>query len=92
MAYCIMRIEKRGRPLYGLEIEANRSQEDHTEKGRDFAASDISWELRPLIYTWYGLTAGRKPSRQPSKLQEQQSEKTALSSWTAFTELPRSGL
>ena len=48
MSYCIMRIEKRGRPIYGLEIEANRSKEDHTEKGRDFAASDIRWDLTPF--------------------------------------------
>ena len=45
MAYCIMRVEKRKRPtLYGLQLEANRSTADH-EKGRDFAASDICWEL-----------------------------------------------
>lgn len=48
MAYCIMRVEKRGRPIYGLEIEANRSKEDHTQKGRDFAASDIKWDLTPF--------------------------------------------
>ena len=45
MAYCIMRVEKRKRAaLYGLQIEANRTTTDH-EKGRDFAASDIKWEL-----------------------------------------------
>ena len=45
MAYCIMRVEKRKRAaLYGLQIEANRTVADH-EKGRDFAASDIKWEL-----------------------------------------------
>ncbi len=45
MAYCIMRVEKRKRSaLYGLQIEANRTTTDH-EKGRDFAASDIKWEL-----------------------------------------------
>ena len=48
MSYCIMRIEKRRRPIYGLEIEANRSKEDHTEKGRDFSASDIKWDLTPF--------------------------------------------
>ena len=43
--YCIMRVEKRKRAaLYGLQIEANRTAADH-EKGRDFAASDICWEL-----------------------------------------------
>lgn len=45
MAYCIMRVEKRKRAaLYGLQIEANRTTADHI-KGRDFAASDIQWEL-----------------------------------------------
>ncbi len=49
MAYCIMRIEKRRRAaVYGLQIEANRSQADHAEKGRDFASSDICWELTPF--------------------------------------------
>ena len=45
MSYCIMRVEKRKRAaLYGLQIEANRTLADH-ENGRDFAASDIRWEL-----------------------------------------------
>ena len=48
MAYCIMRVEKRKRSaLYGLQIEANRTVADH-EWGRDFAASDINWELTPF--------------------------------------------
>ena len=48
MAYCIMRVEKRKRSaLYGLQIEANRTVADH-ERGRDFAASDINWELTPF--------------------------------------------
>lgn len=43
--YCIMRVEKRKRAaLYGLQIEANRTAADH-ENGRNFAASDICWEL-----------------------------------------------
>lgn len=43
--YCIMRVEKRKRSaLYGLQIEANRTTADH-ENGRNFAASDICWEL-----------------------------------------------
>lgn len=40
----IMRVEKRGRAAtYGLQIEANRTVEDH-EGERDFDASDIDWE------------------------------------------------
>lgn len=40
----IMRVEKRARAaVYGLQIEANRTQADHDEDGRDFAASDIDW-------------------------------------------------
>lgn len=44
MAMCgVMRIEKRGRgAVHGLQIEANRTQEDH-ERGRDFDRSDIDW-------------------------------------------------
>ena len=47
MAYCgIMRVEKRGRSAVGgLEAEANRKEEDHKIKGRDFARSDIDWDL-----------------------------------------------
>ena len=46
MAMCgIMRVEKRGRAaVYGLQLEANRTKEDH-EQGRDFDRSDIDWEL-----------------------------------------------
>lgn len=48
MSYCIMRVEKRRRPaLYGLQIEANRTADDH-EKGRDFVASNIQWDLTPF--------------------------------------------
>lgn len=45
MAQCgIMRIEKRGRgAVYGLQIEANRTAEDHAA-GRDFDRSDVDWE------------------------------------------------
>lgn len=47
MACGIMRIEKRRRSaVYGLQIEANRTQADH-EKGRDFDKSDIDWEQTP---------------------------------------------
>ena len=42
-SYGIMRIEKRGRSaIYGLQIEANRTAQDH-ESGRDFDNSDIDW-------------------------------------------------
>lgn len=41
-AYSIMRVEKRGRgAVYGLQIEANRREEDHEK--RDFERSDIDW-------------------------------------------------
>ena len=47
--YGIMRVEKRHRSaLYGLEIEANRSLEKHIVEGREFARSDINWDLTPL--------------------------------------------
>ena len=50
MSYCIMRVEKRKRAsLYGLQLEANRTAADH-EQGRDFAASDIQWELTPFNF------------------------------------------
>ncbi len=48
MSYGIMRVEKRKRSaLYGLQLEANRTAADH-EQGRDFAASDIQWDLTPF--------------------------------------------
>ena len=48
MSYGIMRVEKRKRAaLYGLQLEANRIAADH-EQGRDFAASDIQWDLTPF--------------------------------------------
>ena len=41
--YGIMRIEKRTRSaVYGLQIEANRTIQDH-QQGRDFDNSDIDW-------------------------------------------------
>ena len=44
MAMCgVMRIEKRRRgAVRGLQIEANRTREEH-ERGRDFDKSDIDW-------------------------------------------------
>ncbi len=43
--YGIMRTEKRSRSdVYGIQIEANRTQEDHL-KGREFNGSDIDWSL-----------------------------------------------
>ena len=50
--YGIMRVEKRHRSaLYGLEIEANRTLEKHILSGREFARSDIDWDLTPMIYS-----------------------------------------
>ena len=45
MAYCgIMRVEKcRRSDVYGLQIESNRTLEEHLQ-GRDFAKSDIDWD------------------------------------------------
>ena len=41
--YGIHRTEKRTRSsVYGLQIEANRTQDDHL-KGREFHGSDIDW-------------------------------------------------
>lgn len=43
--YGIMRTEKRSRSdVYGIQIEANRTQKDHL-KGREFNASNIDWSL-----------------------------------------------
>ena len=40
-----MRTEKRSRSdVYGIQIEANRTQEDHL-RGREFNGSDIDWSL-----------------------------------------------
>lgn len=38
-----MRVEKRKGNIYGLQIEANRTKDDHELRGRDFANSDIDW-------------------------------------------------
>lgn len=45
MAYCgIMRVDKCHRSdVYGLQIESNRTLEDHMQ-GRDFGKSDIDWD------------------------------------------------
>ena len=44
-AYSIMRVEKRGRgAVYGLQIEANRKEEDHEK--REFERSDIDWSKK----------------------------------------------
>lgn len=41
--YGIMRVEKRGRAdVYGIQLEANRTVEQH-EKGLDFDKSDVDW-------------------------------------------------
>lgn len=53
-AYMIMRIEKRVcSAVFGIQIEANRKEEDHEE--RDFERSDIDWSKTKdnvsLIYT-----------------------------------------
>lgn len=41
--YGIMRVEKRGRAdVYGIQLEANRTEEQH-EKGLEFDKSDIDW-------------------------------------------------
>ena len=43
--YGIMRTEKRSRSdVYGIQIEANRTQEDHL-RGREFNGSNIDWSL-----------------------------------------------
>ena len=50
MSYCIMRVEKRKRSsLYGLQLEANRTAADY-KQGREFAASDIQWDLNPCNF------------------------------------------
>ena len=42
--FAIHRVEKRQKQaVYGIQIEANRTQADH-EKGRDFDKSNIDWE------------------------------------------------
>lgn len=42
--YCCMHIEKHKRTaVYGVQIEATRTPEDHYVKGRDFPKSNIDW-------------------------------------------------
>ena len=48
--YGIMRTEKRQRcDVYGIQLEANRKQEDHLQ-GREFHGSDIDWSLTEQNY------------------------------------------
>ncbi|MBR5566440.1 MAG: plasmid recombination protein [Roseburia sp.] len=48
--YGIMRTEKRQRnAVYGIQLEANRTQADHF-KGREFHGSDIDWSLTEQNY------------------------------------------
>lgn len=48
--YGIMRTEKRQRSdVYGIQLEANRTQDDHL-KGREFHGSDIDWSLTEQNY------------------------------------------
>lgn len=53
MSYAIMRIEKRTSTDIknrGLRLEANRTPQDHFEKGVDFDNSDIDWSRTHLNY------------------------------------------
>ena len=53
--FAIHRVEKRKKSaVFGLQIEANRTQADH-EKGRNFDKSDIDWERTKLNQHFKGL-------------------------------------
>lgn len=64
-SYGIMRIEKRGRSaIYGLQIEANRTAQDH-ESGRDFDSSDIDWsKTKDNIHIIHTVNWNREITRQ----------------------------
>ena len=53
--FAIHRVEKRKKSaVFGLQIEANRTKDDH-EKGRNFDKSDIDWERTKLNQFFKGL-------------------------------------
>ena len=53
--FAIHRVEKcKKTAVFGLQIEANRTQADH-EKGRNFDKSDIDWERTKLNQHFKGL-------------------------------------
>ena len=56
--FAIHRVEKcKKTAVFGLQIEANRTQADH-EKGRNFDKSDIDWERTKLNQHFKGLHCG----------------------------------
>lgn len=64
-SYGIMRIEKQGRSaIYGLQIEANRTIQDH-QQGRDFDNSDIDWtKTKDNIHIIHTVNWNREVTRQ----------------------------
>ena len=64
-SYGIMRIEKRERSaIYGLQIEANRTMQDH-ESGRDFDSSDIDWsKTKDNIHIIHTVNWNKEVTRQ----------------------------
>lgn len=64
--YAIMRVEKRKRSaVYGLQVEANRTVSD---RGKDFAASDIDWNRTKNNYHFPCKNCGNWNSRITAEL------------------------
>lgn len=75
--YGIMRVEKRGRAdVYGIQLEANRTVEQH-EKGLEFDKSDIDWNrTRDNIFLVQTEQWNREITKEIKQIESETSKKT----------------
>ena len=75
--YGIMRVEKRGRAdVYGIQLEANRTVEQH-EKGLKFDKSDIDWNrTRDNIFLVQTEQWNREITKEIKQIESETSKKT----------------
>lgn len=75
--YGIMRVEKRGRAdVYGIQLEANRTVEQH-EKGLDFDKSDIDWnKTRDNIFLIQTEQWNKKITKVTKQIESETGKKT----------------
>ena len=75
--YGIMRVEKRGRAdVYGIQLEANRTVEQH-EKGLDFDKSDIDWnKTRDNIFLIQTEKSNKEITKVTKQIESETGKKT----------------
>ena len=75
--YGIMRVEKRGRAdVYGIQLEANRTVEQH-EKGLEFDKSDIDWNrTRDNIFLVQTEQWNREITKEIKRIETETGKKT----------------